>query len=167
MNTEQTMEEILPRIEHAIQRVLRAVSALPPRLRHEPLLAGERSVKDVLGHLTWWDQWLLLTLPPAIGESRIDIRLPLADQIPPTDKWAEEMNAKVQAFNKLREYSELWDEMKVTCEQLVQRVSHMTRQDLYDPDGMSSQIGQPVAPLILGIYEHYEEHAEEFERLLV
>ena len=73
------MEEILPQIEHAIQRVLRAVSAMPLGLRHEPLLAGERSGKDVLGHLTWWDQWLLLTLPPAIGESRIDIKLPLCE----------------------------------------------------------------------------------------
>ena len=37
--------------------------------------------------------------------------------------------------------------------------------DLYDPAGMAATIGQPVAPLICGIYEHYEEHAHEFERL--
>jgi hypothetical protein len=30
---------------------------------------------------------------------------------------------------------------------------------------MSALLGQPVAPLILGIYEHYEEHAHELEQL--
>ncbi|MEN9937920.1 MAG: hypothetical protein RLZZ387_4499 [Chloroflexota bacterium] len=30
---------------------------------------------------------------------------------------------------------------------------------------MTAVIGEPVAPLILGIYEHYEEHAHEFESL--
>ena len=48
---------------------------------------------------------------------------------------------------------------------LLDRVALLTLDDLYAPDGMSAVVGQPVAPLILGIYEHYEEHAHEFEQL--
>jgi hypothetical protein len=44
-------------------------------------------------------------------------------------------------------------------------VSQLSDKDLYDPEGISSIIGLSVAPLICGIYEHYEEHAHEFERL--
>jgi len=165
MSTQQTITEILPRIEQAIQRVVQTVTTMSPALTLEPLLAEGRSVKDVLGHLTWWDQWLLVTLPPAPGESAIIITLPLSDQIPSTHDWADEMNAKVHIYNKSREFSVIWGELQATCELLLRRVSQLSDKDLYDPEGIASIIGQPVAPLICGIYEHYEEHAHEFERL--
>ena len=53
---------------------------------------------------------------------------------------------------------------KATCDLLLRRVSQLSDKDLYDPEGISSIIGLSVAPLICGIYEHYEEHAHEFER---
>ena len=37
--------------------------------------------------------------------------------------------------------------------------------DGFDADGLSARIGQPVAPLLLGIYEHYEQHAYAIEQL--
>ena len=165
MSTQQMITEILPRIERAIQRVMQTVSSMPPALIQEPLLADGRSVKDVLGHLTWWDQWLLVTLPPLPGEPALTITLPLSDQIPTTTDWADEMNAKVHIYNKSREFSVIWGELTATCDLLLRRVSQLSDKDLYDPAGMASIIGQPVAPLIFGIYEHYEEHAHEFERL--
>lgn len=165
MSMQPTIAEILPRIERAIQRVMQAVKAMPPTQINAPLLAGGRSVKDVLGHLTWWDQWLLVTLPPVPGDPPLGITLPLSDQIPPTNHWADEMNAKVLAYNQPRQYPEIWTEFTATVDLLVRRVSKLTDEDLYDPNGMAAIIGHPVAPDIMGIYEHYEEHAHEFEQL--
>lgn len=165
MSTQPTIAEILPRIERAIQRATQAVKALPPDQISQPLLAGDRSVKDVLGHLTWWDQWLLVTLPPAPGDPLPAIRLPLADQIPSTHDWADEMNAKVLAYNQPRQFPEIWAEFTATVDRLIQRVSKITDADLSDPHGLAAIIGQPLAPLIMGIYEHYEEHIHEFEQL--
>ena len=165
MSTQAKMTDILPRIEQSIQRVVQLVTAMPQAEKVEPLLPGDRSVKDVLGHMTWWDQWLLLTLPPAPGEPAPVITLPLADQIPPNDHWADEMNAKVLQYNKPRAFAPIWEEFTTTRAQLVKRVSQLSDADLYDPAGMSATIGQPVAPLVCGIYEHYEEHAHEFESL--
>ncbi len=165
MSTQPTMTEILPRIEQSIQRVVQAVTALPLVAREKPLLPGDRSVKDVLGHITWWDQWLLLTLPPVPGEPAPAITLPLADQIPPNDHWADAMNAKVLLYNQQREFAPIWEEFIATRAALIRRVSQLSAADLYDPGGMSATIGQPVAPLVCGIYEHYEEHAHELESL--
>jgi len=53
MSTPQTITEILPRIERAIQHLVQTVTPMSPALTQEPLLVGGRSVKDVLGHLTW------------------------------------------------------------------------------------------------------------------
>ena len=164
MSTQPSMAEILPRIERAIQRVTRFVETLSPDQTTAPLLGEGRSVKDVLGHLTWWDQWLLVKFLPAPADLPIDITLPLADQIPTTQS-LDEMNAKVLAYNQPRPFPEIWSEFTATVDLLLRRVSKLTDEDLYDPQGMAAIIGQPVAPNILGIYEHYEEHAHEFEQL--
>lgn len=124
-----------------------------------------RAVKDVLAHLTWWDQWLLVTLPADQARSDVPITLHLANQIPPTDRWADEMNDKVFAYNQPRELSSIQDEFTTTRNQLLQRVARLSTDDLFNPDGMAAMIAQPVAPLIYGIYEHYEEHAHELEQL--
>jgi hypothetical protein len=84
----------------------------------------------------------------------------LADQIPTTPDWADEMNAKVLTYNKSREFTVIWDEITTTCDRLLRRVSQLSDQDLYDPTGIATIIGQPVAALICGIYEHYEEHTQ-------
>lgn len=164
MTPQTPIAEILPRIERAIGRVVQAVSSMPPARTHEPLLGEGRSVKDVLGHLAWWDQWLLVTLPPAPDAPARTLTLPLFDQIPTTQDWADDMNAKVLAYNKPREFSAIWGEFTATLDLLRSRVSQLSDEDLYDPAGIASMIGQPVAPLICGIYEHYEEHAHELER---
>jgi len=165
MNTQPIIEEIIARSEQAMQRLDRAVALLSPAQMLEPRLAGGRTVKDVLAHLTWWDQWLLFVLPAGENMALAPTTLPLADQIPPTGHWADEMNAKVSIYNQQRELSAIQAEFASTCKQLVERVSQMSIDDLYDPDGIAAIIGQPVAPLIFGIYEHYEEHAHELEQL--
>ncbi len=165
MDTPHSIAEIVTRIERAMQRVTQALHPLSPAQMMEPRLSDGRSVKDVLAHITWWDQWLLVTLPADQNIPTKPIILPLADQIPATDHWADEMNAKVYVYNQQRELSVIEAEFASVREQLVERVSKLSIEDLYDTDGISAIIGQPVAPLILGIYEHYEEHAHELEQI--
>jgi hypothetical protein len=165
MDAPHSIAEIVTRIEQAMQRVTQAIHPLSPAQMLEARLSEGRSVKDLLAHLTWWDQWLLVTLPANQNTPIQPIRLPLADQIPPTDHWADEMNAKVHIHNQQRELSIIEAEFAAVRKHLLERVSQMSIDDMYDPDGMAAIIGQPVAPLILGIYEHYEEHAHELEQI--
>jgi hypothetical protein len=41
----------------------------------------------------------------------------------------------------------------------------LTPHDVFDSDGLSAVIGMPFEPFMRGIYEHYEEHAEELRQL--
>ena len=166
MNEPQTMPELIDRIERAIGRVKQAIAPLSPAQLQEPRLDGGRSIKDTLAHLAWWDQWLLMTLPADQAGPGAPIALPLADQIPATGSWAEELNAKTFDHNQSRELAEVQAEFAATCARLMQRVSQLSLDDLYQPERLSAAIGQPAAPLVLGIYEHYEEHAHELEQLV-
>ena len=67
-------------------------------MRKQGLPCDTLSVKDVLAHMTRWDRWLLMTLPPAPGEPTAPVKLALADQIPASNDRAEEMNANVLAY---------------------------------------------------------------------
>ena len=165
MDTPHSIAEIVTRIERAMQRVTQALHPLSPAQMMEPRLSDGRSIKDVLAHITWWDQWLLVTLPADQTTPIHPIELALADQIPAEDHWADEMNSKVRVYNLQRELSVIEAEFAAVRKHLLERVSQMSIEDLYDPDGMSAIIGQPAAPLILGIYEHYEEHADELEQI--
>jgi len=165
MSAEQTMAEIMARIEEALRRFGQAIASLSAEDMLEPRLSNGQSVKDVLAHIRWWDQWLLFTLPANSNAPHSPITLPLVDQIPATEHWADEMNAKVYAYNQARPLSIIQEEFTETRRQLLERVSQLSFDDLYNPDGMAAVIGQPVAPLILGIHEHYEEHAHELEQL--
>lgn len=165
MNEPKTMAELIARIERAMERVAQAIAPLSPAQLQEPRLDGGRSIKDVLGHMAWWDQWLLMTLPADPASPHAPIVLPLADQIPPNDHWAEELNNKVFVYNQPRELPAILAEFTATRSRLLQRVSQLSFDDLYLPERLTAAIGMPAAPLVLGIYEHYEEHAHEFEQL--
>ena len=164
MEAQQKFSESLERILRATDAVRSSIARITPEQAQQPLLDGGRSVKDVLGHLEWWDRWLLVTLPP-VPNSASQRKPALFDQIPNNNHWAEEMNAKVLAYNTTRDYATLRADFEETCAALLARVSQLTDDDLYNPAGLSAQIGQPVAPLVLGIYEHYEEHEHELKRL--
>ena len=48
----------------------------------------------------------------------------------------------------------------------LEQVLHgLSLHDILDPDGLSAAIGIPLLPLIEGVYEHYEEHTADLERL--
>jgi hypothetical protein len=166
METDQTITEIKARIDRAVQRVVDAVASLTPAEMVDHRFDGGRSVKDILAHLAWWDRWMVYILPPDPETVPNPTPPPLFDEIPGTEHWADEMNARVHAYNQPRDLETILTEFNTAREQLLRRIAPFSLNDLYNPDGISAQIGQPLAPLVLGIYEHYEEHADELEQLL-
>ena len=165
MENDQTITAIRARIDRAVQRVVDAIAPLTPAEMVEPRFGDGRSVKDILAHLTWWDQWMVYILPPDPETAPNPTPPPLFDEIPARERWADEMNARVHAYNQPRELETILGEFNTAREQLLRRIAPLSLDDLYNPDGISAQIGQPLAPLVLGIYEHYEEHADELEQL--
>jgi hypothetical protein len=158
------MDELVDWIAVAHLRFLRAIERLPEPQLLEPRLPGGWSVKDVLAHLAWWDRWLLYTLQ-VDGSDPSRPAPPLIDQIPTHSGWADLMNARVYDLNRERGLAEVQAEFEDARLRVAQAMQCLSAEDVFGTGGRSAAIGQPVGPLVFGIYEHYDEHAHEIEQL--
>jgi hypothetical protein len=157
-----TLEQLKFRNCAAHARFLAAVVARSEAELSEPRLPAGWSVKDVLGHLAWWDHWLVYTLFPDNAEIAANPP-PLIKQIETDDIALDELNAHVFRYNKSRSLGEIRADFAKAYRAAAQVAALLTASDVFDPAGRSALIGRPVAPLVFGIYEHYEEHAHEIE----
>jgi hypothetical protein len=157
-----TLEQLKFRNAAAHARFLAAVVARTETELSEPHLPAGRSVKDVLGHLAWWDHWLVYTLFPDSAEI-VTNPPPFIQELGNGDIALDELNAHVFSYNESRSLAEIRADFAKAYRAAAQVAALLTGSDVFDPAGRSALIGQPVAPLVFGIYEHYEEHAHEIE----
>jgi len=167
-----TIDQLTARIAAAHTRLLRAIAPLTPAQMVAPVLGADGwSVKDVLAHLEFWDRRLLHAIQPqewpedwqdeAPGSRRFPP--PIAD-IPYDERWLEAVNTRIYTRNRNRGLEEVRAAFDRTRARLLAAAAALSPHDVYDPDGLSAGLDEPFAPMLLGAYEHYDEHAEELER---
>ena len=110
------------------------------------------TVKDVLSHLTWWEQSVFgwLGLPLAVPRS----------PIPEGDLTDDQANAAIFAGNRDRELTEVLRSFEQSFQQLVNAVEETSEERLNQPRA-SNPGGTPIWELVPGnTYEHYHDHCE-------
>jgi uncharacterized damage-inducible protein DinB len=157
------IEVIVARIAEGHKRLQNAIASLSDEQLQAPVLDGGWSVKDVLAHLAVWDQRLLHAIAPEGGPHAYRRAQPSLADIPFDDAWLETVNARIYTLNRDRDLASVRTELDATQARLLATVSGLSLHDVYDPDGLSDGLGEPFAPMLLGAYEHYEEHAEALE----
>jgi hypothetical protein len=159
----ETIEQIVARIAGAHQRLLDAIATLTDAELLAPVLAGQWSVKDVLAHLAFWDQRLLHAIAPEGGPQAFRLAPPLIADVPFDDQWLVTVNTRIYALNRARDLRDVQEEFAATRSRLLTVVASLTYHDVFDADGLSTALGEPFSPMLLGAYEHYDEHAADLE----
>ena len=166
------IDQIAARIAAAHGRLLRAIAPLSDAQMQAPVL-GEHgwSVKDVLAHLAFWDRRLLYAVDPqewpedgptsAAQRSR-RFPPPIAD-IPYPDGWLEAVNTRIYTRNKDRDLDDVRAAFDRTRARLPAVTSALSAQAVSDLDSLTAPLGEPFSAMLVGAYEHYDEHAEELE----
>jgi hypothetical protein len=157
-----TLEQLKCRNSAAHARFLVAVVARTEAELSESRLPGGWSIKDVLGHLAWWDHWLVYTLFPDNAEIAANPP-PMIEEIGGDNSALDELNAHVFRYNESRSLAEIRASFAKAHSASAQVAAMLTESDVFDPGGRSALIGRSVSSLVFGIYEHYEEHAHEIE----
>lgn len=164
MSTPTTVGEIVTRVETAHKQFADTLALIDDAELQEPRLAGGRSGKDLLAHLTFWDRRLLHAIAPQ-GDPHVSRLVPpLIADIPYDEQWLEAVNERIFQLNRGRDVAAVREEFARTCVELRQTVGALSEHDVFDPDGLSALLGEPFSPMVIGAYEHYEDHVADLQR---
>lgn len=165
MSTPTTVGEIVARIAAVHQQFATALAPIGDDRLQEPRLAGGRSGKDLLAHLTFWDRRLLHAIAPAEGPHAFRLAPPVIADIPYDGHWVDRVNARIFARNRGRDLVTIKVEFAQTCAELRHTVGGLSEDAVFDPNGLSALLGEPFLPMVLGAYEHYEDHLPDLQRI--
>ena len=167
MSTPTTIGEIVARIEAVHAQFADALALLSDVRLQAARLPGGRSGKDVLAHLTFWDQRLLHAIVPQAGAHACRLAPPLIADSPYNDQWADVVNERIFHINRGRDIATIKEEFARTCGELRQAVGALTERDVFDPNGLAALLGEPCLPLLTGAYEHYADHVADLQKSVV
>lgn len=155
--------ELLNQIETGWQELMAVVARLDPAAMTTPAADGW-TPKDQLAHLAHWEDWLLRH--HMAGEAAHDIFQVDAQLLEEFD--VDQMNALVLERNRQRSVDEVMAELQQTHAQVVKTLTELPFADLLRPRYADDAEARPLLGWVAGdTYEHYQEHREILERLLV
>ncbi len=124
-------------------------------------VAGEWSIKDILAHLTAWQQRLLVWLHAAARHEKPTL-IGLA-----SEEETDGLNEQFYRENKSRILSDVLADFRTSYLQIVDVVQGLSEKDLIDPHGFAWMKGNPLFYLVAGnTYGHYQEHIDPIQQWL-
>lgn len=159
----KSKQAILELIRDERSRLEAAVGKLSEAQMVAPGLDGERSVKDILAHISAWElmmvQWLKETYAgltperPAPGMTWDDL---------------DQLNERIYLDNQDRSLGEVMARSESAYSHAVQAVQEMTDGDLFDGTRFAWRNGDPMWHMVAAnTWWHYKEHSEQIEAWLI
>ena len=139
------------------ERLEAALARMDATWMVEPVLYGLWSVKDLLAHLCFWEQYIADAFQTL---QRGDVPAPAPDETS-----VHEINARVFAGQRGRPLADVRREEGEAYRALLALVETAPEDDLFNPHRFAWTQGRPFAELIQNnTYEHYDEHLEDLLR---
>lgn len=164
MNEPTTKTDLLAliNIEHA--RLTATLDGLTDDQLTQPGVESEWSVKDVLAHVTWWEQWMVQKLDSLVRGDKIPRLLrPDEDQ----DTGLARLNGDIFAATRDRPLAEVRADFDHSFEQALAAVTALPEHEIFDPQGLGGGLNEAPLHLIASdTYEHYAEHSATIRRWL-
>jgi hypothetical protein len=144
MSTPDRKAEILERVRATHREFEEALSGIAPERMTQPGVNGDWAVKDVLAHITWWEQHLLRRL----HTGRDDLYTPDVDPREAT----HEANAVIFAGSRERPLDDVLAEFDASYRELLAELESLPP-EVAAQDEVYQAIGADT-------FGHYPEHTE-------
>ena len=123
----------------------------------EPSLDGGWSVKDLLAHITFWEQNALRNVDAVLSGEK-------AEHLPGT---TDSINTNAYIANRERPLADVWTDFHATHALLVDRLAELPDEDLADPKRFPWTRGVPLRRMIRWDTDlHYVEHNKQISAWL-
>ncbi len=149
-------QALLDRIREAHTQLVETVDQVKPAQLSEPSLADGWSVKDVLVHITWWEQHMIRAVQRALrGEPPQHFKHP--DET--IEQAIDRVNAEVFAANRDRLVADILMDRQRSFTNVLAMIDELGDDDAIDPAPIEARLGRELVRLIAGdTYNHYAEH---------
>ena len=150
-------QELLTNMHEGHERLEAALARMDATRMVQPVLYGLWSVKDLLAHIGFWEQYIADAYRTL---QRGDVPAPTPDETS-----LHEINARVFAEQRGRPLADVRREEGEAYRALLALVETASGDDLFDPRRFTWSGRRPFAELIQNnTYEHYDEHLEDLLR---
>ncbi|MBN1217468.1 MAG: ClbS/DfsB family four-helix bundle protein [Anaerolineae bacterium] len=127
----------------------------------QPGVEGDWSVKDILAHISTWEQKMVQWLEESLRGKELPAPYGVADD------QVNEINQQIYLANKNRSLAEILAEFEASYQQALQTVESLTEDDLVDPHRFAWRRGEPMWHLVAAnTWWHYREHRESISNWL-
>lgn len=126
----------------------------------QPGVENRSSVKDLLAHITTWEQHLVRRLAAAARDGVAEVYV-----IDPQEPWEpggiDAVNAYIFARNAQLPLPQVLSDFRGSLQDVLRAVDALSEHDLFDPQGLARVFGYPVERVIGGdTFYHYPEHIQ-------
>jgi hypothetical protein len=125
-----------------------------------PLQSTDWSAKDVVAHLMAWQKRSLARLEAARADREPDFPEWLPDVNPDGDGSPDETNAWIYAAYHDQTWPTIYQEWRAGFLRLIELGRQVSERDLLDSGRYPWMVGYSLADVLLGTYDHHQEHNE-------
>ncbi len=152
--------ELLEQIRTGRQRLDAALAQVDDDRWTTPELSGQWSIKDLLAHLGWWEDWIVDLYAALLRDE-----VPYARHL--DQKAVDDLNAQALAKYRNQPLAEVRRQEEDAYRNLLAVVEKSPEEDLFDPKRFAWLQGERLAEWFANnSYGHYDEHLVDVLRWL-
>jgi hypothetical protein len=155
MEEQNNKTQLLNRIQNERAPLETLVTQLTKEQMLQPGVEGKSSIKDMLAHITTWEQHLVRRLAAASRD-----RVPRVYVIEPGDPDdTDAVNELIFARNQHLPLDQVLADFHRSLQDVLQAVTALSEEDLFDPQGLAQVFGHSAERIIgSDTFYHYPEH---------
>ena len=129
----------------------------------QPGVENKSSVKDLLAHITTWEQHLVRRLAGA-AKDRVPEVYVIDPHEPGETEGIDAVNEYIFTHNAQLPLQQVLSDFDRSLQDVLQAIDGLSEHDLFDPQGLAQVFGFPVERVIGGdTFYHYPEHIQSIQ----
>ena len=152
--------QLLDWIKNARAPLDRLIGQLTEEQMLQPGVENRSSVKDLLAHITTWEQHLVRRLAAAAKDKVPEVYVIDPDE-PGEPEGIDAVNEYIFTRNAQLPLRQVLSDFHRSLQDVLQAVDALSEHDLFDPQGLTQLFGYPVERIIgSDTFYHYPEHIQ-------
>jgi hypothetical protein len=156
MDEQMSKEKLMAEIQVERQNLEESLGKISPQQMEIPGVVDGWTVKDLMAHITVWEQRMVAWLDQTLRDE-------VPEMLPPGHTWddLDQWNEQTYQEHRHRQLDEVLTDFELSYQQALSAVQDVSGEDLVDPGRFPWREGRPLWTMVAANTSwHYKEHNE-------